>query len=272
MKNNINLESLNVQITVIFLLCLLGSTTNSPAFARYRDPVTGSGNCSDCHGSFTDSTSPKGTVFPSNSKHEMHRATTSMDTACNLCHSTSDNRNPYIYTSTGAASNAGLGCSGCHVAAGLRAHHAANGVDVCGDCHVPEAPEPENVKPPYYGTGFTKVDHPDNLISRANTNENWSVGDFIGLDNDGNNLYDAADFACGPYRILSATVEGGNVRITWLTAGGRKDAVQAADSPSGPYTNIAAPVAIPGVGIVTTNRVDIASTNRSRFYHISYQP
>src|SRR5579859_6739569 len=110
MKDNFNLKGRGAQLTVIALLCLLAPTRNSLGFPRYRDPVTGTGNCSDCHGAFTDSTSPKGTVFPSNSKHEMHRASTSMATACNLCHSTSDNRNPYTYTSTGTASNSGLGC------------------------------------------------------------------------------------------------------------------------------------------------------------------
>ncbi len=180
-------------------LFLLSSVSPTTAYPRYRDPATGKGNCSDCHGVFTDSTSTKGTVFPSASKHEMHRASTSMATACNLCHSTSDNRNPYTYTSTGTANNVGLGCSGCHVGPGLRAHHAANGIDICGDCHVPEQPVPENVKPPYYGTIDTKANHPENLAPVANTNENWSIGDFVGLDNDGNNLYDAADFVCAPF-------------------------------------------------------------------------
>jgi hypothetical protein len=31
----------------------------------------------------------------------------------------------------------------------------------------------------------------------AMTNENWSLGDFAGLDNDGNGLYNLADAACG---------------------------------------------------------------------------
>ena len=107
----------------------------------------------------------------------------------------------------------------------------------------------------------------------ANTNENWSIGDFLGLDNDGNNLYDAADFACGPYRILSANREGNNIRVTWLTAGGRRDAVQASATAQGPYTNLGTPLTLNGVGIVTTNYLELfGATNRTRFYRIKYQP
>ncbi len=257
-------------ITAGAFLCSLHPSAGYP---RYRDPMTNTGNCSACHGAFTDSTSPKGTTFPSGNKHEMHRAATSMDTDCNLCHSNGDNRNPYTYTSNGTASNQGLGCSGCHVGAGLRAHHVANGIDICNDCHLPELSVPENVKPPYYGTIDTKADHPENLIPTANTNENWSVGDYLGLDNDGNNLYDAADFACGPYQVLSVTPVGNDIQITWKTAGGRRDAVQSAATLGGAYTNVSSPMTIMGIGVVTTNYLDVgAATKGSRFYRISYQP
>ena len=69
---------------------------------------------------------------------------------------------------------------------------------------IPTRPQlAENVPPPYYGTVDTKVKNPGNTVLVANTNENWSIGDFLGLDNDGNNLYDAADFAITPYQVLS---------------------------------------------------------------------
>jgi hypothetical protein len=253
----------------------IGSVDRTMAFPRYRDPVTGAGNCSECHGAFGDKTSPKGTKFPSDSKHEMHRTSTSMNTACDLCHTSGDNRNPYTYSSNGTANNTGLGCSGCHDGPGLRAHHKANGIDFCGDCHDPEpyAPAPENVKPPYYGTVDTRVDNPCNPVAVANTNENWSVGDFQGLDNDGNNVYDAADFGCGSYRVLSATEEGNNVRIAWLTAGGRTDVIQAAGSAAGTYSNVSPALSISGVGVVTTNWVEIGTaTNATRFYRVKSAP
>ena len=254
------------------LLLLAGSSNRSGAYPRYNDAGAG-GGCSDCHGLFTGGTSPKGTVFPANSKHEMHNGSTSMATECNLCHSAGDTRNPYTYTSTGTANNTGRGCAGCHVGAGLRAHHVAKGVTLCYDCHLPEASDPENVKPPYYGTVDTKADHPENLVAAANTNENWSVGDFMGLDNDGNTLYDAADFACSPYRILSVTKEGNNVRITWQTAGGRTDAIQASRNVVGTYSNVSSALPITGVGVVTTNYVEVGgATNAMRFYRLKFSP
>ncbi len=128
--------------------------------------------------------------------------------------------------------------------------------------------------PPYYGTAYTKARNPCNDVPAANTNENWSVGDFIGLDNDGNNLYDVADFSCGPYKILSANREGNNMRITWQTAGGRRDVVQASPTISGTFTNINTPISIPGAGIVTTNYLEIGgATNRpARLYRLKYSP
>jgi hypothetical protein len=258
---------------VVASLFLIASCTGTSAYSRYRSGTSG-GYCADCHGAFTDNTSPKGTVFPSNDKHEMHRASTSMGTACNLCHTNGDNRNPFIKSSTGTSNNAGLGCTGCHDGPGLRLHHEANGIDICLDCHATgETALPENTKPPYYGTIDTKANNPCNLIKAANTNENWSVGDFLGLDNDGNNLYDAADFACGSYQMLSTKQEGNNLRITWQTAGGRTDLVQAAVSVLGPYTNVNSGLQIGGIGVVTTNFLDLgAATNRARFYRVKAQP
>ncbi|HEY5913477.1 MAG TPA: hypothetical protein VJA21_23055 [Verrucomicrobiae bacterium] len=275
MKNHIRFTAVGSWLALGAALAFwLGSGRHSLAYERYKNPSSGAGNCSTCHGAFTDGTSLKGTVFPSNSKHTMHNASTSMATACNLCHTSGDNRNPYLGSSTGTTSTPGLGCAGCHVGPGLRNHHRLKGVTICDDCHPPpEASDPENVKPPYYGTADTKCDHPENLVPVANTNENWSVGDFIGLDNDGNGLYDAADFACGPYQLVSPAVVGNDIRITWITAGGRRDAVQASASPTGGFTNVASPLTIAGVGIITTNYLEAGGALKgTRFYRISYQP
>jgi hypothetical protein len=245
------------------LLAVTGSNTVQ-AYSTY------SGGCNNCHGDFLGNTSTKGTVFPSDSNHEMHRSSGSMGSACNLCHIGSSRTPVYIWKSNGTASNTGLGCSGCHAAAGLRAHHANNGITECVGCHPgPEVPDPENVSPPYYGTVDTKVRNPGNTVLASNTNENWSVGDYLGLDNDGNNLYDLADYAIGPYRILSTTREGNNVRVTWQTAGGRTNRVQAASQAPGTYTNVGPNFALPGVGILTTNYLDVGgATNRMRFYRV----
>jgi len=174
-------------------------TGTAVAYQRYND------GCNNCHGSFTGGTSPKGTVFPGNSKHEMHRGSSYMNTACDLCHTSGDNRNPYTGSSNGTANNPGVGCTGCHgrdyggsvgnSGVGLRAHHAANGVGICAGCHTSDpAPLDESVKPTYYGTADTRADDPCN--SAPDYLENWSIGDTMGLDNDGDNLYDGNDGDC----------------------------------------------------------------------------
>ncbi len=226
--------------------------------------------CKACHGDFRGPTSTKGTVFPNSNNHDMHRNSAYMATDCNLCHSGSSRLPVLIGFSTGTANNPGLGCAGCHVAEGLRAHHAANGVTECSECHDTDGPPPpENVKPPYYGTPDTKVNNPGNTVLAANTNENWSIGDFLGVDNDGNNLYDLADYAIGEFRLLSVNREGNDLRVNWLTAGGRTNRLQAAGVASGLFADLGVPVAIPGVGLVTTNYLEIGgATNLARFYRV----
>jgi len=229
--------------------------------------------CATCHGAFNDSTSPKGTVFPSSSKHEMHRASTSMATACTLCHMTPGSVPVSTFLSGGTANNPGLGCVGCHLGPGLREHHNINGITECYDCHTYEAPAPESAFPVYYGTVDTKANNPGNVDPVANTNENWSVDSFLGLDNDGNNLYDAADFAITPYRISSAVREGNDIRITWITAGGRKDTVQVSDNAGGIYSNLSPALSIPGIGRITTNYLHInGALSTTRFYRLHLTP
>jgi hypothetical protein len=252
------------------LLTAVMSVSTSRAYSTYSG--TG-GSCADCHGDFRGPTSPKGTVFPAGQNHEMHRASTNMATACNLCHTGTSRTPVYTWQSNGTANNTGIGCSGCHVGPGLRKHHQNNGVTVCYDCHDPsEVADPENVKPPYYGTADTRVKNPGNPVQAANTNENWSVGDFLGLDNDGNNLYDQADYAINPLQVASAKREGNSMRVTWNTAGGRTEMVQVASKLSGPYTNLSPAMVIPGVGVRTTNYLDVGgATQGMRFYRVTGQ-
>ncbi|MBL8879381.1 MAG: putative metal-binding motif-containing protein [Phycisphaerales bacterium] len=172
----------------------------SAAFADYDRYNNG---CQNCHGSFTGPASPRGFLFPENDKHEMHRGAAYMATACDLCHTTGDSGNPFIRSSNGTTNNPGLGCLGCHgqnyggaigvTGAGLRAHHAINGISDCSDCHDDPAPLPETSPPPYYGTVDTRASDPCNAPAGINTRENWTLGDILGLDNDGDNLYDAND-------------------------------------------------------------------------------
>jgi len=234
-------------------------------------------HCRACHGDFRAAISTKvpPTVFPGGNIHEMHRNSAYMGTDCDLCHQDSGRYPVIIGLSTGpAGNNSGIGCTGCHVAEGLRKHHVVRGVTVCLDCHPNDsAPPPETTKPPYYGlTGFTKANNPGNTVLATNVNENWSAGDFLGLDNDGNGLYDLADYAVGPFRLLSATLEGNNVRVTFLTAGGRTNRVQAAASLTTAFTNVSAALEIPGVGLVTNSYLDVGgATSPLRFYRLSAQ-
>ncbi len=256
-------------LTACFFLTALGCHT-SQAYDTYTE------GCNTCHGNFRDATTTKGTIFPGGKNHDMHRLTSSfpnnMATACNLCHIGANQTPVNIGKSTGTANNPGIGCSGCHEPLGLRAHHAANGVTDCVDCHTDGPAPAEGTKPPYYGTVDTRANNPGNTLQVANTNENWSVGDFIGLDNDGNNLYDLADYAIGPFQVLNLTPAGNNLSVKWLTAAGRTNWLQAAGTVAGTYANVSPAIAITNVGnvgLVTNTYVEInGATNAARFYQI----
>jgi len=262
--------------SLIAVLLTLLAARSGVAYQRYNDP---DGGCAPCHGAFSGSTSPKTppTVFPGNSKHVMHgRDGTYMQTDCDLCHTTGDSRNPYIGSSDGIPGEVtGEGCTGCHVGSALRAHHIKKNVpDNCYDCHDPATPPNESISPSYYGTAYTRANNPTNDVLAANTNENWSVGDFVGLDNDGDGLYDLADFDCGPpYRLISVAPEGNDLRVTWETVGGRIDAVQASAGVVGGYSNVSGAIAIPGVGLVVTNHLEVGKASEmARFYRIRNVP
>jgi hypothetical protein len=163
------------------------------------------------------------------------------------------------------------------VGPGLRKHHAVNGITSCGTCHTNDPSLTilaESVAPPYYGTVDTLAASPCNKVRAARTNENWSVGDFLRLDNDGNNVYEELDPACTPYRIVQVVRTNGNVLVTWETAGGRTDVLQAAGNVVGTFADISAPLTIPGSGAVTTNFVEVGgSTNTpARFYRLRLIP
>ena len=183
-------RSFNTMVFAAVLVVLFGCSS-ALAYQRYND------GCQSCHGAFTDNTSTKGSTFPSGGKHDMHRSSSYMNTNCNLCHRADDGRDPYTASSTGTATNAGVGCTGCHNAAGLRLHHASSGVGVCADCHSGDpAPPKENIRPPYYGTIDTKAANPCNATAQNLINENWTTNCCEGLDTDGDNLYDMNDPDC----------------------------------------------------------------------------
>ena len=92
---------------------------------------------------------------------------------------------------------------------------------MCAACHDDTGftPPQENLPPPYYGTAYTRVSNPSNDVAIANTNENWSIGDFRGLDNDGDTLYDMNDPACWLASGLwggASDTGGGWAQLSWF--------------------------------------------------------
>jgi hypothetical protein len=222
--------------------------TQAIGYDRYKDAnETPGSNCSACHGDFNGPTSPMGTSFPGDDKHSMHNGSQNMNAECNLCHTSGDGRNPFLGSSDGTPDSPGLGCAGCHGreadagndnisagrGAGLRQHHSIAGVATCAACHLDAnpanyTPVPENMTPPYYGVAAdSNVDLACNGIATAKTNENWSVGDFLGSDNDGDGVYDSAETDCfndpqtsGEATLLveSKDVAGGELTIVYDVA------------------------------------------------------
>jgi len=267
-----------IQAGVVLLIIVLAGHS-SFAYERYKNNAEDdNSNCSLCHGDFKDSTSTKGSVFPSGNKHTMHNGASYMDTECDLCHTSGDSHNPYLGSSDGTGNNSGMGCNGCHNAKGLRAHHVANGITLCASCHVHTndvsiATVPENVKPPYYGTADTNVDNPLNAVAAVNVNENWTIGDFVGTDNDGDNLYDMADFDGGhPFIIATSEVIGNDLQIKWASAGGRCEILQQTDSLDSGFSDIGSVVTNSGVGVVTNNVTIVggATSPTNRFFRVRY--
>jgi len=71
-------------------------------------------------------------------------------------------------------------------------------------------------------------------------------------------------------RILSVVPEANDLRITWFTAGGKTNVVQATPNLLGVYFDISSNLIINGTGATTTNFRDLgAATNfPSRFYRV----
>jgi len=129
------------------------------------------------------------------------------------------------------------------------------------------------VNPPYYGTSDTLADNACNDVMASNINENWTVGDFVGLDNDGDNLYDLADYSCGPLRMVDVVPEGNNLRVRWETAGGRSERVQTASVLTNSFVDVGSVANIPGVGIVTQEVVLVnGAAAETGFYQVRSNP
>jgi pectate lyase len=105
-------------------------------------------------------------------------------------------------------------------------------------------------------------------------------------DPDGDGLNNQAEFLAGTnptnslstLRVSSVTPQGDDIVITWNTAGGHTNRVQAAPGTPGYDTNgfldISGPIVIVGGDTVTTNYVDVGGATNvpSRFYRVRLAP
>lgn len=101
-------------------------------------------------------------------------------------------------------------------------------------------------------------------------------------DPDGDGFTNLQEFQAGTdptnsasaFRIISVAQEGDDIRVTWATAGGRTNLVQATSDLEGGYSNISPNILITGSGDTTTNFVDAggAANAPSRYYRIRLVP
>jgi hypothetical protein len=80
------------------------------------------------------------------------------------------------------------------------------------------------------------------------------------------------------FRITSVESDGSNVRVTWMTAGGRTNILQSMNSLNANYSNdftdLSAPIVIVGFGDTTTNYIDAdaATLWPTRYYRVRLVP
>jgi len=166
--------------------------------------------CAGCHGSFTSGSysSLKGAAGGTwtNGLHDTHR-NTMLSGDCTACHG-SGSRTPVLMKSSASAAPFNTSCLGCHgrvegtaglTGRGLRAHHERSGAASCFGCHGESTASPvvpENVKPPLYITNASHPNLPKDPCNPSPAFPESFAGTTLGLDNDGNGLYDAADPSC----------------------------------------------------------------------------
>jgi len=205
--------------------CVLLLAGAAGAYTQYS--VNGDAtNCRACHGDFRSSpyTSSVDGQSWGDDLHDVHR-NNMLDGDCNTCHSQGSPFPVLLDSSKGGAGLPAISCTGCHgraedainpevsttegAAAGLRQHHwnAVPSVTVCKNCHSDAdpanyTPVDEDILPPYYAPSDPDdpdhdPDHPFipgdpcNLLADGHP-EDYAAS-TLGLDNDGDGLYDLAD-------------------------------------------------------------------------------
>jgi polygalacturonase len=123
------------------------------------------------------------------------------------------------------------------------------------------------------------------LLYFSSTNCALCGGD---ADFDGDGLSNTNEFLAGTnpanpaslFRVMSAVPQSNNMVITWTTAGGHTNTVQAtAGAANGSYAtnnfvNISGPIVVSGIGDTTTNYVDVggATNSPARYYRVRLVP
>lgn len=197
---------------LLSIVLVAGSSGLALAYETYD------AGCITCHGDFRSSayTSLVDGVNWGN-LHNVHR-TNMLSGDCNVCHAGADRFPVPIAFSDGGTGLSPIGCMGCHgraedntaanpnfpnggAGAGLRQVHFRAGVTGCETCHADASPAAftpagERVLPPYYANPGTAHPAMPRSACNADGSENFA-GTPIGLDNDGDGLYDGNDPGCG---------------------------------------------------------------------------
>jgi hypothetical protein len=76
------------------------------------------------------------------------------------------------------------------------------------------------------------------------------------------------------FRIVSAAPEGGNLRVTWTTVGGKSYRVQTNAAITGSFGDLSSLISVPGIGESTTNFLHVGGVTDapSRFYRVRLGP
>lgn len=224
-----------------FVVALFFPAGSLPGYESYHDPEQDDdGYCARCHPGFGGGRS--------DALHALHTGGSDpVTTNCGLCHTGSGRGNPLIMWSTGDNDD-GLGCTGCHgrdygetIASdyrgftitglqknsgrGLRRHHRVSGITVCLDCHDDTiTPYPENVINPGLGNTVHYYFRDDvNLggaaVDPCANEDSGNDTDSKGLDNDGDDLYDANDPDCvqDPDTQFLVELPNGGIQVLWPT-------------------------------------------------------
>jgi hypothetical protein len=206
------------------------------AYEWYDDSASDD-ECSSCHGGFRDS--PYTSLKPGEGSwgddlHDIHRNDMLGGSGeCRTCHGgLGGSRSPVsLYTSDGGTGLPAIGCVGCHgrdegsgtvTGTGLRQHHYRTGTTVCVDCHSDSNPANattvgEDVVPPYYGS----PNHPaptDPCNQAPGYNEGSYAATDLGLDNDGDDVYDENDTDCGGASAPPGETSGSTLNPLLITA------------------------------------------------------